>query len=65
MTRSVSIFIVLLIPLSLYSQEPEYLEFVRAETRLQQLFSQLYSDSLTDLEPKLDTIRKELSEKRN
>ena len=62
MTRSASIFIVLLIPLSLYSQEPEYLEFVKAETRLQQLFSQLYSDSLTDLGPKLDTILIEMTE---
>jgi len=56
MTRS-SIILLLLIPLSVYSQEPSYLEFVKTETRLQSLFNQLYSDSLSDADPILDSLR--------
>ena len=61
MARSVSIFISLLIPFSLWAQEPNYLEFVKAETKLELLFNQLYSDSLSDMEPLLDTIRSEMT----
>ncbi len=62
MTRFVIIFCTLIGSLSLWAQEPNYLEFVKAETRLQQLFSQLYTDSLSDVEPMLDTIRMEMTE---
>ncbi len=62
MTRFVIIFCTLIGSLSLWAQEPNYLEFVKAETRLQQLFSQLYTDSLSDVEPVLDTIRMEMTE---
>lgn len=62
MSRFNSILLLLLIPLSIHSQEASYLEFVKAETRLQLLFSRLYSDSLTDVEPLLDTIRNEITE---
>lgn len=61
MTRLKSLLFLLIIPLSIYSQEPSYLEFVKAESRLQLLFNQLYSDSLPDVEPILDTIRNEMS----
>lgn len=61
MTRSVSILLFILIQLSLFSQEPEYLEFVKAEARLQGLFTQLYSDSLSDEQPLLDSIRAEMT----
>ena len=62
MARSAIIFISLLIPLALWAQEPDYLELVKAETRLQVLFDQLYSDSLSDMDAILDTIHKEMSE---
>lgn len=61
MTRFVSILLFILIPLSLFSQEPEYLEFVKAEARLQGLFTQLYSDSLSDVQPFLDSIQVEMT----
>jgi hypothetical protein len=62
MARFAYIFISLFIPLTLVAQEPDYLELVKAETRLQGLFNQLYSDSLSDAEPFLDTIRREMTE---
>lgn len=62
MTRSVSILLLLLIPLSLFSQESEYLELVKAEARLQGLFNQLYSDSVSDEQPLIDSVRKEMTE---
>jgi len=62
MARSAIIFFYFLVPLTLWAQEPDYLEFVKAETRLQELFDQLYSDSLSDAEPILDTLRKKMSE---
>lgn len=61
MTRFTFVLVSLLIPFSLWAQEPDYLELVKAETRLQELFTQLYSDSLSDPEPFLDTIRQELT----
>ena len=62
MARFAFIFISFLIPLSLAAQEPDYLELVKAETRLQVLFTQLYSDSLSDKELYLDTIQREIFE---
>ncbi len=62
MTRFTVFFCTLLIPLVLCAQEPEYLEFVKSETRLQQLFSRLYTDSLSDVDAVLDTIRIEMTE---
>jgi len=40
MARFAFIFFSFLIPLSLSAQEPDYLELVKAETRLQVLFNQ-------------------------
>jgi len=62
MARFAFILISFLIPLSLSAQEPNYLELVKAETRLQMLFNQLYSDSLSDKDLYLDTIRSEITE---
>ncbi len=62
MARFTVFFCTLLIPLVLWAQEPEYLEFVKSETRLQQLFSRLYTDSLSDVDAVLDTIRIEMTE---
>ena len=65
MARFTIFFCTLLIPLVLWAQEPDYLEFVKSETRLQQLFSQLYTDSLSDVDAVLDTIRIEMTEALN
>ncbi|RLE05630.1 MAG: hypothetical protein DRJ13_01670 [Bacteroidetes bacterium] len=65
MARFTIFFCTLLIPLVLWAQEPEYLEFVKSETRLQQLFSRLYTDSLSDVDAVLDTIRIEMTEALN
>ena len=62
MTRFTAVFLVLIIPLALWAQEPDYLEFVKAEKSLQALFAQLYSDSLSDIEPVLDTLQIEMAE---
>ena len=61
MTRSCTIQLLLLISLSLSSQEPAYLELVKAEARIQGLFNQLYTDSISDVEPFLDSIRVEMT----
>jgi len=62
MTRFSFILLQLFFSLAILAQDPSYLEFVKAETRLEALFSQLYSDSLSDVEPILATINNELSE---
>jgi len=60
MARFISVFLTLFIPLALWAQEPDYLEFVKAEKRLQTLFNQLYADSLSEKELLLDTLQKEM-----
>lgn len=62
MTRSFSILLILIFHISLFSQEPEYLELVKEEAQLQDLFNGLYSDSLSDVEPVLDSIGKKMIE---
>lgn len=62
MTRFLSILLILFVTLPLFSQEPEYLELVKEEARLHELFNQLYSDSLSDVEPILDSVRKRMKE---
>lgn len=49
--------ILLFISLAVYSQETSYLELVKAESRLESLFDRLYSDSLSEVEPLLDSIQ--------
>jgi len=57
MTRSSFTLFLILFPLALHSQEPSYLELVKAEDRLESMFDRLYSDSLSDVEPLLDSLR--------
>lgn len=62
MTRFATFFLTLLFPLSLWAQDADYLEFVKAENRLEALFNQLYSDSLSDMEAILDTLQIEMTQ---
>jgi hypothetical protein len=62
MTRSSLFLLLLFFSLSVYSQEPSYLEFVKAETKLQSMFDRLYSDSLSEKEVLLDSLRGQMSE---
>lgn len=62
MTRSSLFLLLLFFSLSVYSQEPSYLEFVKAETKLQSMFDRLYADSLSEKEVLLDSLRGRLSE---
>lgn len=62
MTRSSLFLLLLFFSLSVYSQEPSYLEFVKAETKLQSMFDRLYTDSLSEKEVLLDSLRGQLSE---
>lgn len=56
MPRYALILLSLFLTLSLRAQEAEYLDLVKSESLLQDLFVQLYSDSLSDVEPVLATI---------
>jgi hypothetical protein len=62
MTRSLYIFIALLFAVSVDAQEHGYLEFVKAENRLQDLFNRFYTGQSAETEPLLDTIREEMAE---
>ena len=62
MTRLLAFLFALLFAVSIGAQEPEYLEFVKAEARLQDLFNRLYSGNASETEPLLDTIQKEMTE---
>lgn len=57
MVRSFSIILLILLVVPVRAQEPGYLELVEAEAELQELFNQLYSDTLTDSELVLTRIR--------
>jgi len=56
MSRSALIIISLFFTGSLLAQEPQYLDLVKSESLLQDLFVQLYSDSLSDTEPVLTSL---------
>jgi len=56
MSKYALIFISIVLTVSLCAQEPQYLDLVKSESMLQDLFVQLYSDSLSDAEPVLTTI---------
>ncbi|MEN8203649.1 MAG: hypothetical protein ABFS28_13715 [Bacteroidota bacterium] len=56
MSRFALIILSVLLTVSLHAQEPQYLNMVKAEAMLQDLFVQLYSDSLSEVEPVLTTI---------
>lgn len=57
MFRNVSIILLVLFCSLARGQDAGYLEMVKAEIQLQLLFSRLYSDSLSDREVILDSIR--------
>jgi hypothetical protein len=56
----VFILLYILLPVSLFSQETEYLELVKAESELHDLFNELYTDTVTDIGPLPDTIQKKM-----
>lgn len=56
MFRYTLIVLSLFLATMLDAQEPQYLDLVKSESMLQDLFMQLYSDSLSDPEPVLATI---------
>ncbi len=56
MIRSLSILILSLLSLQLMGQDHDYLELHKAETQLERLFTELYSDTLTDAEHVLREI---------
>jgi hypothetical protein len=58
MIRTVSIFLLLLIAFTIRGQSPEYLELVKAESKLQDLFTQLYTDTLSDPDTLLNQIQR-------
>jgi hypothetical protein len=60
MTRALSFIIFFLVVVGLQAQQPEYLTLVKSESHLKELFDQLYSDTLSELEPVLDSIRTEI-----
>jgi hypothetical protein len=62
MARSIFILLVFLIPSSLLGQKPEYLEFVKKESQLHELFNALYADSLSDVDALQDQVHKEMKE---
>ena len=57
MVRTISILLLILLAFSVQAQKPEYLDLVKAEAELQDLFSQLYSDTLSESEAVLTRIR--------
>ena len=57
MARAFTILIPLLFAVSIQAQKPEYLTLVKSELQLQELFNQVYSDTLSDVDIVLDSIR--------
>ena len=62
MCRSALFLILVFAFVQVEAQMPEYLEFVKSEDRLNELFQGLYADSLSDADVLLDSIRKEMTE---
>lgn len=58
MAKIISLFLFLILVSSLDAQEADYLDLVKAESELHNLFSQLYSDSLSESGPILARIQK-------
>ncbi len=56
MTRIVSILIMIVLAGSLYGQKTEYMELHKAEGHMEELFLELYSDSVTDVQAILDEL---------
>lgn len=62
MTRTAILFLLVFGLAGLRAQDPEYLKFVKVEAQLQDMFKQLYSDTLSDSDSLLLHIRKEMSD---
>jgi hypothetical protein len=56
MARAFTLLISLMFAVSIQAQDPDYLALVKTESLLQKLFSQVYSDTLSDVAPVLDSI---------
>jgi len=56
MARAFTILIFLIFTVAIQAQETEYLALVKSESRLQEMFNELYSDTLSEVEPLLDSI---------
>jgi hypothetical protein len=56
MARAFTLLISLTFAVSIQAQDPDYLALVKTESLLQKLFSQVYSDTLSDVAPVLDSI---------
>ncbi len=61
MIRLIQIVIFWGVSTVLFSQDPSYLELVKAESDLQQLFNLIYSDTIIDQEPVLEEILQRMS----
>jgi hypothetical protein len=57
MSRAFTILIILFFAVSVQAQKPEYLALVKFESQLKEMFNQVYSDTLSEVEPLLDSIR--------
>lgn len=62
MTRFISTLVLLLFIGLGHAQTPATLELVKAEGELQELFTELYSDSLSEVKPVLNSIREIMPE---
>lgn len=60
MFRSLILLIILLLSHFTFAQTPEYIELVKVETQLKELFDMLYSDSLSAPDSILAQIRQEM-----
>ena len=62
MIKSLSPIFILLFVASVNAQEPEYMELVKAEAALEDLFTQLYTDTLSKPQPILNRIQEIMPE---
>jgi hypothetical protein len=57
MTRILFILLIVTLVGPLKGQEPEYLELHKAESQMEELFQELYSDTVADVEPILSELK--------
>ena len=60
MARALTLTLILSFGLLVQAQEPDYLDLVKSESKLKKQFDRLYSDTLSDAAPLLDSIQGEL-----
>lgn len=61
MTRAIATLILLHTVVSIHAQDTDYLELVKAESELEQLFGQLYADTISPPDPLLSRIEEIMS----